>query len=109
KTGDIIEILTSKHSYGPSQDWLKVTQSSQAKNKIRRWFKRQKREENILKGRELIEQELKNQNYDPKEMLTAENLENVAKKYNFADEDEIYIGVGYNGISAKQVVTKLTE
>lgn len=109
KTGDIIEILTSKHSYGPSQDWLKVTQSSQAKNKIRQWFKRQKRDENIAKGRELIEQELKNQNYDPKEIMTAENLDNAAKKYNFSDHDEIYIAVGYSGISAKQVVTRLTE
>lgn len=109
KTGDIIEILTSKHSYGPSQDWLKVTQSSQAKNKIRQWFKRQKREESITKGRELIEQELKSQNYEPKEILTPENLENVAKKYNFSNEDEIYIAVGYSGITAKQVVTRLTE
>ncbi|HET7581048.1 MAG TPA: bifunctional (p)ppGpp synthetase/guanosine-3',5'-bis(diphosphate) 3'-pyrophosphohydrolase [Bacillales bacterium] len=109
KTGDIVDILTSKHSYGPSQDWLKVTQSSQAKNKIRQWFKRQKREENIEKGRELVEQELKNQGFDPKEILTPENLDVVAKKYNFSGEDEIYTAVGYSGISAKQVVTRLTE
>ncbi|HEX7063811.1 MAG TPA: bifunctional (p)ppGpp synthetase/guanosine-3',5'-bis(diphosphate) 3'-pyrophosphohydrolase [Bacillales bacterium] len=109
KTGDIVEILTSKHSYGPSRDWLKVTQSSQAKNKIRQWFKRQKREENIEKGRELVEQELRNQDFDPKEILTPENLENVARKYNFSGENEIYTAVGYSGLSAKQVVTRLTE
>lgn len=109
KTGDIIEILTSKHSYGPSQDWLKVTQSSQAKNKIRQWFKRQKREENIVKGRELVDQELRNQGFEPKEILTVENLETVAKKYNFSNEEEIYTAVGYSGISPKQVVTRLTE
>lgn len=109
KTGDIVEILTSKHSYGPSQDWLKVTQSSQAKNKIRQWFKRQKREENIEKGRESVEQELKSQGFDPKEVLQPENLENVAKKYNFSNDEEIYTAVGYGGISAKQVVTRLTE
>jgi GTP pyrophosphokinase len=109
KTGDIVEILTSKHSYGPSQDWLKMTQSSQAKNKIRQWFKRQKREENIAKGRELIEQELRSQNFDPKEILIPENLDIVAKKYNFSGEDEIYTAVGYGGISPKQVVTRLTE
>ncbi|HET7628350.1 MAG TPA: bifunctional (p)ppGpp synthetase/guanosine-3',5'-bis(diphosphate) 3'-pyrophosphohydrolase [Bacillales bacterium] len=109
KTGDIVEILTSKHSYGPSQDWLKITQSSQAKNKIRQWFKKQKREENVDKGKELVEQELRNQKYNPKEVLTPENLENVAKKYNFSNEEEIYTAVGYNGITAKQVVTRLTE
>lgn len=109
KTGDIVEILTSKHSYGPSQDWLKVTQSSQAKNKIKQWFKKQKREENIAKGREMIEKELRNQNFDPKEVLVEENIENVAKKYHFQNEDEMYAAVGYNGITPKQVVTRLTE
>ncbi|MFC7393222.1 RelA/SpoT family protein [Scopulibacillus cellulosilyticus] len=109
KTGDIVEMLTSKHSYGPSQDWLKITQSSHAKNKIRQWYKRQRREENVTKGRELIEKELKNQGFDLKEILTQDNLSNVAQKYNFATEEEIYAAVGYNGITAKQVVTRLTE
>ncbi|MBM7644687.1 GTP pyrophosphokinase [Scopulibacillus daqui] len=109
KTGDIVEVLTSKHSYGPSQDWLKITQSSHAKNKIRQWYKKQRREENVAKGREMIEKELKNQGFDTKEILTQENLANVAQKYHFATEEEIYAAVGYNGITAKQVVTRLTE
>ncbi|HSU79749.1 MAG TPA: ACT domain-containing protein, partial [Candidatus Angelobacter sp.] len=109
RTGDIVEMITSNHSYGPSQDWLKMTQSSHAKNKIRQWHKKQRRDENVEKGKELIEKELRNQGYDPKEILTEANIANVASKYNFSTEDEIYAAVGYNGITPKQVVTRLTE
>jgi GTP diphosphokinase / guanosine-3',5'-bis(diphosphate) 3'-diphosphatase len=109
KTGDIIEILTSKHSYGPSQDWLKITQSSHAKNKIRQWFKREKREENVAKGKELVEKEIKNRGYDLKEIFTTENLQYVAQKYNFAGEEDMYAAVGYNGITAAQIATRLTD
>lgn len=109
KTGDIVDMLTSKHSYGPSQDWLKITQSSAAKNKIRQWYKKQRREENVIKGSDLIEKELKTQGFDPKEILKDENIANVAKKYNLTTEEEIYAAVGYNGITPKQVVTRLTE
>ena len=69
KTGDILEILTSKHSYGPSQDWLKLAQTSQAKNKIRAYFKKQKRDENIVKGRELVDKEIRLMEFDVKEIL----------------------------------------
>ncbi|WP_137788771.1 bifunctional (p)ppGpp synthetase/guanosine-3',5'-bis(diphosphate) 3'-pyrophosphohydrolase [Bacillus sp. E(2018)] len=109
KTGDIIEILTSKHSYGPSQDWLKITQSSHAKNKIRQWFKRERREENVAKGKELVEKEIKNRGYDLKDIFTNENIQYVAQKYNFAGEEDMYAAVGYNGITAAQIATRLTD
>ncbi|WP_285765505.1 bifunctional (p)ppGpp synthetase/guanosine-3',5'-bis(diphosphate) 3'-pyrophosphohydrolase [Peribacillus sp. SI8-4] len=109
KTGDIIEILTSKHSYGPSQDWLKLTQTSQAKNKIRQFFKKQRREENFEKGKELVEKEIKDMEFDLKEILTAENIKRVADKFNFLNEEDMYAAVGYNGITALQVANRLTE
>lgn len=109
KTGDIIEILTSKHSYGPSQDWLKLAQTSQAKNKIRQFFKKQRKDENVDKGRELVEKEIKAMDFDLKEILTAENLKQVADKFNFSNEEDMFAAVGYNGVTALQVANRLTE
>ncbi|WP_100488688.1 RelA/SpoT family protein [Sporolactobacillus pectinivorans] len=109
KTGDIVEVMTSKHSYGPSRDWLKIAQSSAVKNKIRQWFKRQERQENVAKGRDMIEKELRSQSISLKDTLTDENIASVVKKFNFSHENELFAAVGYNGIPAKQVVTRLTE
>ncbi|MFB6468023.1 RelA/SpoT family protein [Cytobacillus sp. Hz8] len=109
KTGDIIEILTSKHSYGPSQDWVKLAQTSQAKSKIRQFFKKQRKEENVEKGRELVEKEIRSMDFDVKEILTAENIKRVAEKFNFANVEDMYAAVGYNGITALQIANRLTE
>ncbi|MEH6937093.1 bifunctional (p)ppGpp synthetase/guanosine-3',5'-bis(diphosphate) 3'-pyrophosphohydrolase [Bacillus sp. JJ664] len=109
KTGDIVEIMTSKHSYGPSQDWLKLAQSSHAKNKIRQYFKKQRREENVDKGKELVEKEIKALDCDIKEVLTSENLKRVAEKFNFSNAEDMYAAVGYNGITATQIAHRLTD
>ncbi|PLR78033.1 (p)ppGpp synthetase [Bacillus sp. V3-13] len=109
KTGDIIEILTSKHSYGPSQDWLKLAQTSQAKNKIRQFFKKQRKDENFEKGKELVEKEIRNMDFDLKEILTPDNVKRVVEKFNFTNEEDMYAAVGYNGITALQVANRLTE
>ncbi|PTX58256.1 GTP pyrophosphokinase [Melghirimyces profundicolus] len=109
KTGDIVEILTSKHSYGPSRDWLKLVKSSHARNKIRNWFKKEQREESVAKGREAIETALKKQDFDPASVLSSDRVKEVANTFNFPDEDDMYAAVGYGGISPAQVVNRLTE
>ncbi|WP_019639918.1 RelA/SpoT family protein [Paenibacillus fonticola] len=109
KTGDIVEILTSKHSYGPSQDWLKIAQSSHARSKIKQWFKKEKREENVDKGREAIERELKRAGLDAPQWMTEDKLLEAAKKYAFNDVEDMLSAIGFGGITASQIVTKLTE
>ncbi|WP_373892907.1 RelA/SpoT family protein [Virgibacillus natechei] len=109
KNGDIVEVMTSKHSYGPSQDWLNITQTSQAKNKIRQFFKKQRREENVLKGKEAVEREIRAFSIHPKEVLTPDNMQRVYERFNFTNEEDMYAAVGYQGITAAQVATRLTD
>lgn len=108
-TGDIVEILTSKQSFGPSRDWLKLANTSQARNKIRQFFKKQLREENIVKGSEMVEKEIKLQEFDSKAVLTTENIQRVIDKFSFTSEEDMYAAVGSNGITAQQVVNRLAE
>jgi guanosine-3',5'-bis(diphosphate) 3'-pyrophosphohydrolase len=109
KTGDIVEILTSKHSYGPSQDWLKIAQSSHARAKIRQWFKKEKREENVEKGRDQLERELRRNGLEPSEWMTDDKLQEVAKKFTFNDVEDMMSAIGFSGITAAQIYTRLTE
>lgn len=109
KNGDIIEMMTSKHSYGPSHDWLKITQSSQAKNKIKQFFKKQRREENIAKGKDQVDKEIRALAFEPKDVLTQENLQRVFDKFNFMSEEDMYAAVGYQGITAALIATRLTD
>ncbi|EXX87121.1 (p)ppGpp synthetase [Paenibacillus darwinianus] len=109
KTGDIVEILTSKHSYGPSQDWVKIAQSSHARSKIKQWFKKEKRDENVSKGRDMIEKELKRLALEPSAWLQDDKLQEVATKFTFNDVEDMLSAVGFGGITAAQIVTRLTE
>jgi len=109
KTGDIVEILTSKHSYGPSQDWLKIAQSSNARSKIKQWFKKEKREENIKAGEQAVERELKRLGYEPHVVMTDDNMQEVAKKFAFQDVEDMLSAAGIGGITPAQIVTRLLD
>jgi GTP pyrophosphokinase len=107
--GDIVEIITSKQANGPSRDWLNIVASSDSKSKIRAWFKKERREENIVTGRELLERESKRLGYDAKTFLKAERLRNIATKTNLLTEENLLASLGYGGITVPSVISKLVE
>lgn len=110
ETGDIVEILTSSSpNHGPSRDWLKMVKTSQAKNKIKQWFKKERREENIVKGKEMLEREAKRQGYTLSQLLKTEWVESIWRKYGFHSLDDMYSALGYGGITTNQVLLKLIE
>lgn len=109
KTGQIVEVLTSTAPKGPNMDWLNIAKSNQAKSKIRAWFKRAKRDENISKGKDLLEKDAKRQGFNFGEIAKGEALEKMLKKYNFNGIDDIYAAVGMGGLIAANVVSKLKE
>ena len=109
QNGDFVEVVTNKSNSGPSRDWLNIVASSDTRQKIRAWFKRENREENIAHGREMINSELRNLGYNPKELLKDNRLTEIAKRMNIANEDDMLAGIGYGGTSAHSVVTKLVE
>jgi GTP pyrophosphokinase len=109
KNGDIVEILTSSSVQGPSRDWLNIVKSSQARNKIRQWFKKANREENIQRGKENIERELKKQGLQYSQIFRSEWVDIVLKKYNFNTLDDVFSAVGYGGISSSKIVARLRE
>jgi (p)ppGpp synthetase, RelA/SpoT family len=109
KTGDIVEVLTTSSDRGPSRDWLKIVKSTQAKNKIMQWFKRQKKDENIVKGKELLEKEVKRLGYSNTEILKQEYLDIILKKVNMLHLEDLYASIGYGGVSVVQVAAKLRD
>ncbi len=109
KNGDIIEILTSKTSAGPSPDWLKIAKTSQAKNKINAWFKKENRESNVLKGKELIEKEMKKMDLTMNDFCEPKLNAFVLKKFSFSHPDDFYATVGYGGISIEKVVYRVRD
>lgn len=109
KNGDIVEIITSSASKGPSRDWLKKVKTSQARNKINQWFKKEKREENIERGKELFEKELKKQRLSAQQLIKQELIESALKKYNFHSAEEMYAAIGLDAISSRKVISRLKD
>jgi len=107
--GDIVEIITSSHSSGPSWDWLKFVKSTQAKSKIKQWFKKERREENIVKGKELLEKEAKRQGYDFYQIIKHDFLEGFLKKLSMQSIEDLYAAVGFGGISPTQAFQKILD
>lgn len=107
KNGDIVEILTSSNIHGPSRDWLKIVKSSQARNKINQWFKKEKREENIIRGKEMIEKELKKQSLTFNQLFKPEWVEIMLRKYTFLSLEDAYAAIGYGALTAKKVISRL--
>ena len=108
-TGDYVEIITNRSNNGPSQDWLNIVASSDTRQKIRSWFKRENREENIQRGQELISDELKKLGYTPKDLLKENRLEKIALQMNIGTEDDLLAQVGYNSAHLNGVIARLIE
>ena len=108
-TGEICDIRTSKNSTGPKRSWLEIATSSQTKSKIKAFFKKAAREENLVKGEILLKDEIKANNFDIDEVLTDENIAVALNKYKFANLEEMYVAIGYGGITANKVFARLTE
>jgi GTP pyrophosphokinase len=108
KTGDIVEIITSKQGT-PSRDWLNMVKSSGARARIRSWFKKERREENVAKGREMVEKELRRQDLDLALFLKSSLLLEAGKRFNINSEEDLYVSVGVGAITPQQVVSKLKE
>ena len=109
KNGDIVEIVTSDNSKGPSRDWLKFIKSSTAKNKILAWFKKNQREENIEKGKDLIEKEIKRIGMDYSELFKTEFVQGALNRYKFNSVEDMYAGVGFGAITSGKIIARILE
>ena len=107
--GDIVEIITSDQAKGPSRDWLKFVKSSSAKNKIQGWFKKNQREENIVKGKDLIEKEIKRLGISYSSLFKTEYINAALNRYKFNTIDDMYSSVGFGAISAGKVIARMLE
>ncbi|MFR8234030.1 MAG: RelA/SpoT family protein [Clostridia bacterium] len=108
-SGDIVEIITSENSKGPSRDWLKFVKSSGAKNKIKSWFKKAQKTENIEKGKELIEKELKRIGFTHSDLFKPEYIEPMLEKYKYKTIEEMYAAVGFGANSSVKVIARMLQ
>ena len=109
ETGDFVEVMTSQASHGPSRDWLNIVKTSEAKAKIRAWLKKEEREENVVKGKEMLTAEAKKAGYTMAQLTKADILEPVFKRYSLSSLDDLYATIGFGGLSTLQLLNRLTE
>lgn len=107
--GDIVEILTSSNIHGPSRDWAKIVKTSQARNKINQWFKKERRDENIVRGKEFIERELKKQGFTHNQLFKNDWVDNVLRKFGFISIDDMFAAVGLAALSSSKIISRLKE
>ena len=108
-SGDIIEILTNESQKGPSRDWLKFIKTTRAKNKIQSWYKKEQREENIIKGKELIEKEIKRIGISYEELFKQEYISIMLDRYKFKNIEDMYASVGFGAITAGKIIARILQ
>ena len=109
QNGDVVEIITSPNSKGPSRDWLKIVKSPSAKAKIKLFFKNERKEENVRLGQAKLEEEAKKRGYALSTILTDESFKRISERFSFNELDEMYAAVGYGSVSVNQVLFKLID
>ncbi len=109
KTGEIIEVLTSRETRGPNRDWLTMVRTSEARSKIRAWFKKERREENIVEGRAELERELRRSSISMSPELMNYMVESVGKRHNCSTADDLYAAIGYGGVQLWKVMPRIRE
>ena len=107
--GDRVEVITSQNSKGPSRDWIKITKSTQAKNKINQWFKNELKEDNIVKGKELLINYCKAKSIEIIDIMKPEYMDGIMKKFGFKDWDSVLAAIGHGGLKEGQIVNKMVE
>ena len=109
RNGDIVEILTSKTAKGPSRDWLNICQSNQARTKIKQWFKKERREENVQRGRDMLEDELRHNGLTLDDVMDEAILSPILKRLSFTCADDLFAAIGYGGLTATRAANRLRD
>jgi GTP pyrophosphokinase len=107
RNGDIVEIITTKAAHGPSRDWLNIVRTNQAREKIRQWFKRQQRDENITQGKDLLDRELRRLAHETLASIDTDKLTEIASQLHYREVDDFYAAIGYGAVSPASVVSKI--
>lgn len=108
-TGDIVEILTTNSGKGPSRDWIKFVKTASARTKIRQYFKKEMKEENFKRGKDMLEREAKRRGYNLSELLSTAGLNYIMNRYTLSSIDDLYASVGFGGLTTNQIIVKLID